>query len=158
MCRRRNPCASSARAFSGARNHSLYLILKKSVKPGRLKTMESHLCTKCTDSNVLAKFLKSLFPKPWFWFNELISLILQPTLGERKTVESYTDFQSHKGILWWFLLQLLLPSECLQSYLQPSLQSPQGLITFLIGMSEDLQCWLTRRPCIGNLTDRAASI
>ena len=75
-------CMYSARAFSEARNHSLYLILKEPVKPG-LKTKES-LCVKCTDSNVLANFLKSLFSKSWFWFNELISLILQPTLGERK--------------------------------------------------------------------------
>ena len=84
--------------------------------------MESQPCTKWTDSNVLANFLKSLFPKPWFCFNELISLVSQPTLGERNSLWKVTlTFKARKVSFGAFLPQQLLPFERLQSSLQPSL-------------------------------------
>lgn len=150
---------SSGCAFSGVRNHSLHLILKESVNPRRLRTMESQPCTKWIDSNVLANFLKSLFPIRWFCFSELISLVSQPTLGERNSLWKVTlTFKARKVSFGAFLSQQLLPFECLQSSLQPSLQSPWGLIRFLIAKWEDLQRWLTRRPCFGNFRQRSFSL
>lgn len=89
----------------------------------------------------------------------LIFQILQPTLGERRALWKVTlTFKTTRVSFGAFLPQQLLPFESLQSYLQPSLWSPWGLITFLTGKYENLQCWLTRRVCFGNFTDRAASV
>lgn len=104
-------------------------------------------------------FIKSFFPKRWFCFNELISIILQLTLDERKTLwKVMLTFKAARVSFGTFLLRQLLPFECLQSYLQPSLWSLWGFITFLTGKYEDLQCWLPRRICFGDFTDRAASV
>lgn len=90
--------------------------------------------------NILAdNVIKSVSPKPWFCFSEFVSLILQHTRGERKTRWKVTLTFKATGVSFGtFLPWWLLPSECLRSYLQPSLWSPWGLITSLTSKPEDL--------------------
>lgn len=90
---------------------------------------------------------------------ELISPLLPSTLGDRRMLGKVTlPFKATGVSFGAFLPQQLLPSESLPSCLLPSLRSPWGLIMFLAGQYEIVQCWLTRRVCYGNFTGRTASV